>query len=230
MEDPQCFATDFSGDDIDIVYLCNTAYAGSIKNGQRHGHGILSFISSLKYIGEFDQGQCHGKGALVFPNGDIYEGEFRNNILLPDIEGTFYYREEDDSRTTITGKPNGLMRGLLTTSAKNMIWPIRVFTPPSKSRHLSAETWQHISQIADEAECAITQMREQKKAATLESNEEERGHRVEGKPHGDRSRLEDYDTEYDEWSKDRINEYEPAFDEWLKAYQRRAENKAEEEV
>lgn len=213
MEAPQCFAPDFSGEVEKIAYLCHVAYEGSIKNGQRHGSGILTFRTGLKYLGAFDQGQCHGKGALVFPNGNIYEGEFGNNILLPDIEGTFYYREEDDSRTAITGKPAWFMRELLTKSAESMSWPIRVFTPPSKSKHLSAEAY--LAQIADgelekDAQSNDAEPAEpEKKKSTCWGCRENQPNQL---AHVDAGGClyEDFCADYD---------YDANYDAWSKAYQ-----------
>lgn len=53
-------------------------YIGELKDGIRHGNGILIFPSGEKYVGEFKDGLYHGNGIHTFPNRDNYIGEFKN--------------------------------------------------------------------------------------------------------------------------------------------------------
>ena len=51
-------------------------YIGELKDGIRHGNGILIFPSGEKYVGEFKDGLYHGNGTHTLANGDRYNGEF----------------------------------------------------------------------------------------------------------------------------------------------------------
>jgi hypothetical protein len=54
-------------------------YKGEVKNGERHGHGMLMYHSGATYSGSFRLGQCHGHGLYTFQNGDTYDGDWVDN-------------------------------------------------------------------------------------------------------------------------------------------------------
>ena len=68
-------------------------YVGEKKDGERHGHGTLTFSKryydfrkfpfifksdGYKYVGEFLDGEMNGQGTNTFPNGRKYEGEWKD--------------------------------------------------------------------------------------------------------------------------------------------------------
>ena len=69
-------------------------YVGEKKDGERHGHGTLTFSNGYKYVGEFLDGEMNGQGTLTLPNGSTrYVGEWKDgerewsrNILLSLME------------------------------------------------------------------------------------------------------------------------------------------------
>ena len=69
-------------------------YVGEKKDGERHGHGTLTFskryydfrkfpfifkYDGYKYVGEFLDGEMNGQGTLTLPNGSTrYVGEWKD--------------------------------------------------------------------------------------------------------------------------------------------------------
>ena len=54
-------------------------YVGEKKDGERHGHGTLTFSDGYKYVGEFLDGDINGQGTLTLPNGSTrYVGEWKD--------------------------------------------------------------------------------------------------------------------------------------------------------
>lgn len=49
--------------------------------------GVFLAAGGVKYVGEVKDGQKHGYGVLIRPCGSKYEGYFRNGVA--DGEGTF---------------------------------------------------------------------------------------------------------------------------------------------
>jgi hypothetical protein len=140
MSAPQRFASNFSGE-VDVRHLCGATYKGQIKNGKRHGQGLLTYENGITYHGNFKDNNIHGDGILIFPNGDTFTGHFKNNVLLPEQYGDYDF--SDGSR--LCGKPEGKMSEFLKQSLGNpQQWPPRFYCPVS--RHISTE--QHALMIA----------------------------------------------------------------------------------
>ena len=62
---------------LPVVMSDDDRYEGARRDGQPHGHGVLSSPSfGYRYEGELRYGQPHGQGVMVWPEGWRYEGEF----------------------------------------------------------------------------------------------------------------------------------------------------------
>jgi hypothetical protein len=57
-------------------YFSSQSYKGEVKNGHRHGHGMMIYHSGATYSGSFRLGQRHGHGLYTFQNGDTYDGDW----------------------------------------------------------------------------------------------------------------------------------------------------------
>ena len=55
-------------------------YEGEFKDGLKHGYGILHSAIGECYKGNFKDGQFHGYGRFEYPDGDVYEGNWSNFI------------------------------------------------------------------------------------------------------------------------------------------------------
>ena len=54
-------------------------YVGEMRNGQRHGFGILTYANGEKYEGEFKDDKMNGRGTYTWANGNKYEGDWVND-------------------------------------------------------------------------------------------------------------------------------------------------------
>jgi len=60
-----------------------TRYEGEMRDGERHGQGIMLFakegeLTGRKYDGQWQNGQIHGRGVYINAKGSCYEGEVAN--------------------------------------------------------------------------------------------------------------------------------------------------------
>eukprot|EP00801_Mesodinium_rubrum_P000326 Mrub_00326.p1 GENE.Mrub_00326~~Mrub_00326.p1 ORF type:complete len:1177 (+),score=312.53 Mrub_00326:415-3531(+) len=78
-----------------MVYDDGSEFTGEMRNGQYHGHGVLTSAKGSTYIGEWKDGMQHGKGKLIFKDGSCYEGMFRNGM------------KHGKGKTEWAGKENG---------------------------------------------------------------------------------------------------------------------------
>ena len=53
-------------------------YTGEMKDGKRHGRGVMVTASGNRYEGDWKEGKQHGRGVYVWANGDRYEGDFKD--------------------------------------------------------------------------------------------------------------------------------------------------------
>lgn len=67
-----------------VEYPDGSKYVGKIKNGNRHGKGIMYFSSGNYYEGEWKNDNFHGKGKLCFPK--IYSHVNKNNWEIVKFE------------------------------------------------------------------------------------------------------------------------------------------------
>ena len=55
----------------------SSLYYGEMKNGLRHGYGLVLYNNGGNYEGYWKKGKKHGKGTRLYRNGDVYIGRFR---------------------------------------------------------------------------------------------------------------------------------------------------------
>lgn len=68
--------------EAECTYQFGGTYKGTLKNGLRDGHGVLTLtVDGSRYEGNFSNGLKDGQGALTWANGDTYEGEFSADKL-----------------------------------------------------------------------------------------------------------------------------------------------------
>lgn len=51
-------------------------YAGDLREGVRHGKGILKLRNGGEYDGQWVNGRMHGFGVYIWPDAQIYKGEW----------------------------------------------------------------------------------------------------------------------------------------------------------
>ncbi|CAF3941501.1 unnamed protein product, partial [Rotaria sp. Silwood1] len=61
-----------------IDYPSGSQYIGEMKDGKRHGKGVVIFENGNRYEGQFFDGKRHGHGIFSYANGRRYEGQFCN--------------------------------------------------------------------------------------------------------------------------------------------------------
>ena len=61
---------------VDIIRLDQSMYIGQMKNGKRHGVGVMKYRSGRMYEGEWKDDLREGIGFEKFENGNIYKGDF----------------------------------------------------------------------------------------------------------------------------------------------------------
>lgn len=54
-------------------------YEGEMRDGQKHGVGVLLTENGETYEGQWEGGQRKGFGKYTFSNGDVYTGMFEKN-------------------------------------------------------------------------------------------------------------------------------------------------------
>ena len=48
-------------------------YEGQIKNGYRHGEGILTYAGGSKYVGQWKNDKFHGEGTMYDQHDKVYQ-------------------------------------------------------------------------------------------------------------------------------------------------------------
>ena len=79
-----------SDDPVEKVYENGDKYIGQIKNGKKHGKGIMHYADKSTYDGEWFNDLKNGHGIQNLANGDRYEGNFKNNLM--DGYGTYTFK------------------------------------------------------------------------------------------------------------------------------------------
>lgn len=51
-------------------------YAGDLREGVRHGKGVLKLRNGGEYDGRWVRGRMHGYGVYIWPDAQIYKGEW----------------------------------------------------------------------------------------------------------------------------------------------------------
>ncbi|KAL8271838.1 hypothetical protein Esti_004228 [Eimeria stiedai] len=62
-----------------ILIVGGVKYIGEVKNGQKHGYGVLIRPCGSRFEGHFKNGVAHGEGKFFHPSGDKYEGQWKDN-------------------------------------------------------------------------------------------------------------------------------------------------------
>eukprot|EP00906_Rhabdomonas_costata_P005496 RCo008224 len=65
------------GRNVEMYEVQGYQYHGEMRDGMKHGAGILKFPGGGQYEGEWYGDTFEGKGRLTLPNGEVYEGFFR---------------------------------------------------------------------------------------------------------------------------------------------------------
>jgi hypothetical protein len=78
-------------------------YAGTFRNGQPNGRGVLTFPDGRRYDGEFRDGRYEGHGVFLGSDRQRYEGDFRDGRangrgVLVDPDGSRYEGEFRDDK------------------------------------------------------------------------------------------------------------------------------------
>ena len=62
--------------DLSIKRYNDAYYLGELKNGRRHGQGIMRYASGRVYEGNWTSDMRHGRGYEKYANSNVYDGEF----------------------------------------------------------------------------------------------------------------------------------------------------------
>ncbi len=98
-------------------------YTGEMKDGKKHGYGVLMWADGGRYEGEWKDGKEHGHGVMVWgPDtewaGDRYEGGMENGKTHG--RGTYYFANGDKCEggwkdNSLSGTGKGWTEGRETT-------------------------------------------------------------------------------------------------------------------
>eukprot|EP00956_Cyclotella_meneghiniana_P044315 scaffold312122_cov46-Cyclotella_meneghiniana.AAC.1 len=69
------------------------SYHGGLKDGKRHGFGILFHFNGAFYTGNWKEGKCHGRGFGKYTHGGTYHGEWCED--LPHGRGLYKFVDGD---------------------------------------------------------------------------------------------------------------------------------------
>lgn len=79
--------------------LPNGEYVGETLNGERHGHGVMTYNNYYsekpnicRYEGQWQYDKRHGFGKAEFPDGSVYEGEWQNGLRCG--FGIWYFKKD----------------------------------------------------------------------------------------------------------------------------------------
>ena len=53
-------------------------YEGEIKDGKRHGRGVMKYANRSEYDGQWKDGKRHGRGVFEYANGGRTDGEWKD--------------------------------------------------------------------------------------------------------------------------------------------------------
>lgn len=96
-----------------ITYKNGDTFEGEFSNNKRNGHGVGRYGNGDVFEGEYKDDKRNGHGVIHYGRGDIYEGEFKNGWL--NGYGTIKYKNHDYYKGYFgDGEPNG--RGVLVFS------------------------------------------------------------------------------------------------------------------
>lgn len=78
-----------------LIWSFKAEYKGDFRNDMREGHGVYKHHDGARYDGEWAKDMKNGKGVLDYPqSNERYEGEFKNN----DRHGKGSYTYSDGTR------------------------------------------------------------------------------------------------------------------------------------
>ena len=77
-----------------ITFEDGTIFDGQLEKGDLKGEGNMVWKNGYEYKGNFDGNKLEGYGTLKGPNGEIYEGEFSNNLFHGN--GTYTFRNGNE--------------------------------------------------------------------------------------------------------------------------------------
>ncbi len=91
-------------------------YEGNFKDGQYHGHGVMTWSNAkqgegYKYDGEFEDGYRNGQGTMWYKGGSKYTGTWKNNER--DGNGTFTWTNGWWTKFKGTFSNNRMINGTL---------------------------------------------------------------------------------------------------------------------
>jgi len=72
-----------------VIEGINSRYEGYVKNGKKHGQGVLSFKNGDKYVGQWHADKKHGQGTYIYADGEKYVGQWENGNMHG--EGTSFF-------------------------------------------------------------------------------------------------------------------------------------------
>lgn len=75
-------------DKSSYTYSDGSKYKGEMKNGKRHGSGILERADGTRYEGEWADGKPNGQGTLTSPDGKQRSGIWENGKLVQESGST----------------------------------------------------------------------------------------------------------------------------------------------
>lgn len=61
-----------------VITYSHGRYEGEVRDGKRHGQGIMTGLDGHRYEGEWRNDRRHGRGTYTWPDGTRYEGKWRS--------------------------------------------------------------------------------------------------------------------------------------------------------
>lgn len=75
----------------EIDPIAKTHYRGEMKNGVKHGRGVLKFSDGSEYNGEFVDSKMTGKGKKTWADNRVYDGDWVDGKM--EGQGTFTWED-----------------------------------------------------------------------------------------------------------------------------------------
>jgi hypothetical protein len=76
---------------VEFDKRANTQYRGQMRNGVKHGKGVLKFGDGSEYEGDFDNNKITGKGKKKWADNRVYEGDWVDGKM--EGHGTFTWED-----------------------------------------------------------------------------------------------------------------------------------------
>ena len=58
-----------------------SVYTGELRDGKRHGHGVMMWLDGDVYDGQWLNDRRQGRGRYTYANGDAHDGDWAADVM-----------------------------------------------------------------------------------------------------------------------------------------------------